>query len=392
MGVLVDNQLVPRQDDPNQSLLNYATTLSPEEGLGQHPGEGPPNLSQAILHSLAEVGKQRFGSLVNALTLPYDVYQGKVDPLSGEGFQRVQGLTGLMAGGGLPMAEENAAGIFGGRLAQTRPRITDKITGDVGSYGSVGARQQLEKGVNPSKVFDKTGWFLGADGKPRFEIDDSNMEWNKDIKPGAEYKLGDVLNHPDLFNAYPQLKNVDYREAPSLENTNTSGKIYNWGNNKFSIIVKPSLSEEDKNRTVLHELQHAVQHIEGFASGGTIPVYAPHPNIERESNNMLGEYSMLNSKDNPSEQDLARMEDLKSKMNDYLDYKETLRKTAFDHYRALAGETEARNVENRYSNDYFRTRPPWLTESPPRIEQKLTPVKDNPFADITSIENFKKGN
>lgn len=58
------------------------------------------------------------GGVSDAVTLPRDVAAGRVAPMSDEGIARTQGMAGLMVGGGLPMAEEGAAGVAGGRLKQ----------------------------------------------------------------------------------------------------------------------------------------------------------------------------------------------------------------------------------------------------------------------------------
>ena len=121
---------------------------------------------------------------------------------------------------------------------------------------------ELEDGTNSEKIRKETGWFKGYDGKWRFEIDNSELEFKTDIEKNRaaaielakmkvksaeleekivnntatkaeeneyynldekmiEYrkgvKLSDVINHPKLFEAYPQLKNVDvYYEISSV--------------------------------------------------------------------------------------------------------------------------------------------------------------------------------
>lgn len=48
--------------------------------------------------------------ILNGITLPGDVYAGKVDPMSDEGFQRVQELAGVAMTGGIPFGPGNVPG------------------------------------------------------------------------------------------------------------------------------------------------------------------------------------------------------------------------------------------------------------------------------------------
>src|SRR3954451_1891332 len=58
------------------------------------------------------------GSVADAATLPGDVYLGKADMSTDQGFGRAMNMVGLLATGGMPMAEAGAAGIFGGKLTR----------------------------------------------------------------------------------------------------------------------------------------------------------------------------------------------------------------------------------------------------------------------------------
>src|SRR3546814_6461095 len=71
----------------------------------------------------------------------------------------------------------------------------------------------------------KGDWFTGPDGVDRYEIDDSQSrfdderfqefnEYNKSLENGdqAIERLGNLLDHPELYEAYPQLKDTAVRE------------------------------------------------------------------------------------------------------------------------------------------------------------------------------------
>ena len=169
---------------------------------------------------------------------------------------------------------------------------------------------ELEKdGTDSEKIRKETGWFKGYDGKWRFEIDDSELEFKTDIEKNRaaaielakmkaksaeiewkivndtateaeenEYysldekmvqlrkwqKLSDVINHPKLFKAYPQLKNVNvYYEISSLNRGLYSSK----GN---VIRLNPMCPIGEQKEIIIHEIQHAIQRIEDFANGSSL--------------------------------------------------------------------------------------------------------------------------
>ena len=169
---------------------------------------------------------------------------------------------------------------------------------------------ELEKdGTDSEKIRKETGWFKGYDGKWRFEIDDSELEFKTDIEKNRaaaielakmkvksaeleekivnntatkaeeneyynldekmiEYrkgvKLSDVINHPKLFEAYPQLKNVDvYYEISSVNRG-----VYSSNGNV--IMLNPMHTLDEQKEAIIHEIQHAIQGIENFANGSNL--------------------------------------------------------------------------------------------------------------------------
>ena len=169
---------------------------------------------------------------------------------------------------------------------------------------------ELEKdGTNSEKIRKQTGWFKGYDGKWRFEIDNSELKFKTDIEKNRaaaielakmkvksaeleekivnntatkaeeneyynldekmiEYrkgvKLSDVINHPKLFEAYPQLKNVDvYYEISSVNRG-----VYSSNGNV--IMLNPMHTIDEQKEAIIHEIQHAIQGIENFANGSNL--------------------------------------------------------------------------------------------------------------------------
>lgn len=137
------------------------------------------------------------------------------------------------------------------------------------------AKEMTSKGVDSETVRKETGWFIGYDGKWRYEIDDSQAIWHLgSAKPDPKrlwefgeriFKLSDILEHAELYKAYPQLKGVTVWEDPFAKTTG-----YVVGNSTEAITVK-SLADTNINKDILiHEIQHLIQNIEGFAKGGSV--------------------------------------------------------------------------------------------------------------------------
>jgi hypothetical protein len=84
------------------------------------------------------------------------------------------------------------------------------------------------------------------------------------VKKPNDYEvnsLGKIYEHPEMFNKYPDLKNLQVNIDPGLKSKGafTGGEVY--------------LQSPDK-RTLLHEIQHVIQEKEGFAKGGSSDVSA----------------------------------------------------------------------------------------------------------------------
>ncbi|MBR1590209.1 MAG: hypothetical protein IJ657_03960, partial [Acidaminococcaceae bacterium] len=89
------------------------------------------------------------------------------------------------------------------------------------------AMAMWEEAKSQEEIFKKTGWVHGVDGKWRFEIPDlfnnidpDALEIPENKMMGASVKLSDVYNNPQLYEAYPWLRNIDvvvaYPEALML--------------------------------------------------------------------------------------------------------------------------------------------------------------------------------
>lgn len=134
------------------------------------------------------------------------------------------------------------------------------------------ARDMASRGENPYSIWKKTGWFQHpVDKKWRFEISDQNANPVKvtvnratDPNEGVASYLSEAIHHPELFANYPELK--DY--GVWLERPHSGGSFYGGGQNILEIASHPRHPMEAVNKSVAaHEIQHAIQDIEGFGGG-----------------------------------------------------------------------------------------------------------------------------
>jgi hypothetical protein len=155
---------------------------------------------------------------------------------------------------------------FGGRKA---------LTADV--YSLETAQRRLKNGVNPETVRKETGWFKGVDQQFRFEINDSDANFKSsfgagmkiqtvgDLFSGAVFEtLGDVVDHPALFAAYPSLAKTPIK---LFDSASSPGFVASFS--EEGILLSQQCSPAEALSALLHEIQHGIQQFEGFALGGT---------------------------------------------------------------------------------------------------------------------------
>jgi len=173
--------------------------------------------------------------------------------------------------------------------------------------------ERLEmQGLDPEDIRQETGWFRGDDGLWRYEIDDSGMEyrsqgdmaymqdpeyreylelWDKVVARSegtdeeldrvreldkkysgvgriaafkmyeGRAKLADIIQHDELFRAYPQLRNTSVRFTDLPK-----GVRGEYDPSENAITLDHSLRDAPES-TLIHEIQHAIQRAEGFARG-----------------------------------------------------------------------------------------------------------------------------
>lgn len=249
----------------------------------------------------------------------------------------------------------NSLGTFGGQVAAQKleptvpaisraMRLMDEMleAGADATEASDIANRIIARDPVASELFG--GVSIGKDGLPRIEINDQKMKFKQSLEFTEEYArttLGELVDFPALFVTYPEIKNLQvmtrYGEKPQgafiprIPSFDISEKIY---------VEAPN--EEGLKSTLLHEIQHMIQKIEGFTPGGN--PYSP--------------------KTRPFAEEVKR-EDPGAFF------------PSWQAYRRLAGEVESRNVQARrnYSAEQRRSEHPETSEDVPRFQQFIMPVK-----------------
>ena len=198
------------------------------------------------------------------------------------------------------------------------------------------AKEMQAAGVADETIRQQTGWYVGMDGKWRWEIDDSGMEYSsrgdfglqerrpdyaryrelldkanryalelsdealtpgetaelqklKDIWGGTfrtagritddalqTETLSDYVKHDALFEAYPQLRKTRLRFADMPEGTRGQ-----YDPEQDVITVSQKLRGKPQD-TLVHEIQHAIQRAEGFASGSSMEYWMTRLDKDRQ--------------------------------------------------------------------------------------------------------------
>lgn len=295
---------------------------------------------------------------------------------------------------------------------------------------------QTNEKENAKKIKMATGWERGADGKWRYEVEDfevdpeglarknmlwSNLSWGKEydmlsdkLLDGVELTeeessrfdeltekandlrksyqandkryLDDYIKDDRLFKAYPELKQirVELYNAP----TSNTGATY-YENQNLIRVNESALNHEDFRSILAHEVQHAVQAIEGFARGGNRMTYRRYLDALKEKRDA---WSMLEEFDRKREElgkDASQIDVYNALRDEYLsdgfnfgdgfipsrtvfdngfnlwvrgydkegyedsynEYQYLINKFGLgfdnDRYKELSGEVESRNVQSR---------------------------------------------
>lgn len=208
------------------------------------------------------------------------------------------------------------------------------------------ARKMEEEKKDAKAIKMATGWERGADGKWRYEMPDAKIKDTMDVGGGhivKRYeddmlwnggKLSEVIDAPELFKAYPQLKSVRI-ETDAIMNDMPSHGEYDSKTNTITIHA-----DELKymNDILNHEIQHVIQDIEGFAKGGSPRLVRGE--VKKRFDEVTKQIKQLRAEGKEDEAK-ALIEKNRGLYNAYQ------KNDDYNSYKSLAGEVEARNVSAR---------------------------------------------
>ena len=275
---------------------------------------------------------------------------------------------------GQPESRKEAVAKLAGGLHKAAGQVLFSFAGERAMSADLEALTVAQAGIEDGQDVEalrrETGWGQGVDGRWRFEISD-NTAFLKGIgsfgdvvmgrlaalsgdgrAPGDPVRLGDILRHPVLFSAYPSLAKLEVEFMP-FDKT-ARGRLGNDG----AIQIQESLPSNEALSVILHELQHGIQEIEGFAVGGTPYAMDAIADNLREKQHRLRAFASAGSEDALHQ---LKEVDAEVALHGY---------DAMDAYKRLAGETEARNTQSRQSmtDEQRSATSPDLTADVPRNE------------------------
>jgi hypothetical protein len=250
-----------------------------------------------------------------------------------------------------------------GEMTQLVPNVAGMMIGPTSALwnkaNAFNAAKMLKQGVPEDEVFRVTGTAKGLDNAFRQEISDEKALIKGAGKFGDVYEqrktaygvttptVDEVLRHPELFEAYPQLKGNQVMLLPANSRNNAS-----YSPVEGIIRVNPNLTADQARSSMLHELQHGVQEIEGFNKGTDAAFILKNlQNQQDEIEERLTEANRAASKAVGTDAYDALMKARDKIGQEYrnlvgTDIRGILGK-AMDEYKSYGGEAEARLAQTR---------------------------------------------
>jgi hypothetical protein len=225
---------------------------------------------------------------------------------------------------------------------------------------------QTNEEENARRIKMATGWERGADGKWRYEIPDFKVSDIKTWKDGNFVgKLEDLITDADLLKAHPELKGMK-ADVLDLDFWDRHNEVSDGGYNPRTKEITVKYHKNDPNspeimrELLIHEIQHAIQDIEGFARGGNLRT--ANEEYRHESNMLSSAVASLeqwkdylqdikNGGTITSGNDVAATEKKIAEKNKWIERQikklVELEQAAYNAYESISGEVEARNASRR---------------------------------------------
>jgi hypothetical protein len=227
--------------------------------------EGFQNISDFIPMTAASYAGDSFGR-----EMAEDDYFGAAGSLA-EGALEVNPVTKAVGDAAMFIGAKSK--LFNQEAADLAKDLEAKGASDIEIWnktGELGApMHKSPEGVYLQEIPDDQGGFVTSDmalmsdniGANSFQLD------GKFYSASPSMKLGDVLEHPSLFDHYPELKDMQIYVAEG--NAPFGGMVQDGKMYVNDLLVEPEYYD-DLYKTILHETQHAVSGSEkALGSGGS---------------------------------------------------------------------------------------------------------------------------
>jgi len=268
--------------------------------------------------------------------------------------------------------------IVGTEASLSDPKLNNRLTNAI----------RLEKeGKTARKIFLATGWEKGKDGLWRIDLPDNNLKlinvdnWQKAFNANIgknKYIGGKLIDYIspkwEGFNEYPEIK--DYKIRFFQEEEEGTG-IYlektifiNTFRSKTRDLSKGVLGKDRHGilrSVILHELQHGIQEIEGFAKGANIKNIFPENTLKKYQG-----YSNKQIFDRFNQVNPNWKEQYPTLESGIIDGSQKSKAITILAYLDVSGEVEARNVvaRDKMSETIRKLTPISETEDTPRSKQR----------------------
>jgi hypothetical protein len=145
------------------------------------------------------------------------------------------------------------------------------------------AEEMLGKGASRPETWAETGWSTDKSGMLVGELSDRDARLLtpglERLRGGQDVSLGEILNHPQMFDAYPSSFRTKVQSLnPAREPAGQRGWYDHYADEIGTIRTQ---TPEQMLDNLLHEHQHRVQDIEGFAHGAA-PSMFPKPDVWKQ--------------------------------------------------------------------------------------------------------------
>lgn len=306
----ISNMITGRNDRPVMLSQRAKSALNVESDPSS-PSYITGSIAPAVATGVGTMARQGTTSIRNFLGNTSTELSGYFGGEAGAQIGREYGgdygeMTGSLVGG---MAAPNTtrSDIFAGPSSKTADQ-----------EALFKANQMERQGASPEEIKQATGFQKNLDGEYMYHIPDNKSALNFElmktdmqdlmesdrklaesmrtelgaprIRSTFQRPLGEILDHPELYNAYPELYQlqVGYRVAPESNNLGTfdprsreitldfdtlderepriGAKVDFDSPSRPTPIIPPS---RQAHSTLLHEINHAVSNIEGRSTGGS---------------------------------------------------------------------------------------------------------------------------